>query len=99
MGAVRMRNAKPAAKESRLYDHASTAISGEGAIRPVRSRLARGEEISKNHDRATEHPGIPQWAAKAEKTGTPSKNSKKSCSRNCLPRLLTLGGMNHEPLQ
>ena len=37
--------------------------------------------------------------AKAEKTSTPSKNSKKSCSRNCLPRLPTLGGMNHEPLQ
>ena len=28
MGAVRMRNAKPAAKKSRLYDHALTAISG-----------------------------------------------------------------------
>jgi hypothetical protein len=28
---------------------------GQGAIRPVRSRLARGEEISKDHDRATEH--------------------------------------------
>jgi hypothetical protein len=28
MGAVRMRNAKPAAKESRLHDYALTAISG-----------------------------------------------------------------------
>ena len=71
MGAVRMRNAKPAAKESRLYDHASTAISGEGAIRPVRSRLARGEEISKNDDRATEHPGIPQWGCQSRKDRHP----------------------------
>jgi len=78
MGAVRMRNAKPAAKESRLYDHPSIAISGNGAF-DVRSRFVRGEEISRTTIALPNIQGIPQWAAKAEMTGTPSKNSKKSC--------------------
>src|SRR6516162_11527522 len=99
MGAVRMRNAKPAAKEARLYDHASTAISGKELF----DRFGRGSREVRRSQRATiALPNIRAFrsgAAKAEKTGTPSKNSKKSCSRNCLPRLLTLGGMNHEPLQ
>jgi hypothetical protein len=100
MGAVRMRNAKPAAKESRLYDHASTAISGARSYST--GSVEGSREVRRSQKTTIALPnirGIPQWAAKAEKTGTPSKNSKKSCSRNCLPRLPTLGGMNHEPLQ
>ena len=57
MGAVRMRNPKPAAKESRLYDHASTAISGGKELFERFGRGSREVRISKNHDRATEQPG------------------------------------------
>ena len=35
----------------------------------------------------------------SEKNGTPVEELEKSCSRNCLPRLPTLGGMNNEHLQ
>ena len=49
MGAVRMRNAKPAAKESRLYDHASTAISGKELF----DRLGRGSREVRRSQRTT----------------------------------------------
>ena len=57
---LRMRNAKPAAKEFRLYDHALTSTSGV-RIRSATSveGLARGEQISNSQDRVTEHRGHP----------------------------------------
>ena len=100
MGAVRMRNAKPAAKESRLYDHASTAISGKGAIRPVRSRFARGEEISRTTIALPNIQGISQWGCQSRNDRQPIEEFKEIVrSTKCLPRLPTLGGMDHEPLQ
>jgi hypothetical protein len=77
MGAVRMRNAKPAAKESRLYDHASTAISGKGAIRPVRSRFARGEEISRTTIALPNVQGISQWGCQSRNYRQPIEEFKE----------------------
>ena len=57
---LRMRNAKPAAKEFRLYDHALTSISSVRICSAASVEgLARGEQISNSDDRVTEHRGHP----------------------------------------
>ena len=71
MGAVRMRNAKPAAKESRLYDHASTAISGKELF----DRFGRGSREVRRSQRTTialpNIRGIPQWGCQSRKDRHP----------------------------
>jgi len=71
MGAVRMRNAKPAAKESRLYDHASTAISGKELF----DRFGRGSREVRGSQRTTialpNIRGIPQWGCQSRKDRHP----------------------------
>src|ERR1700758_5043715 len=82
MGAVRMRNAKPAAKESRLYDHASTRHLKERSYSTVFGRgsceMRRSQEPQSGYRTSR---AFRSGAAKAETTGSPSKNSKKSCVR------------------
>jgi hypothetical protein len=68
MGAVRMRNAKPAAKESRLYDHASTAISGARSYST--GSVEGSREVRRSQKTTIALPnirGIPQWGCQSRK--------------------------------
>ena len=72
MSAVRMRNAKPAAKESRLYDNASTAIS---EAMELFDRFGRGSrEVRRSQKTTIALPnirGIPQWGCQSRKDRHP----------------------------
>jgi hypothetical protein len=72
MGAVRMRNAKPAAKESRLYDYALIAISGARSYST--GSVEGSREVRRSQKTTIALPnirGIPQWGCQSRKDRHP----------------------------
>jgi hypothetical protein len=100
MGAVLMRNLNLQLKNLVCTTMPRPPPQGKELFDRVRSRLVRDEEISRTTIALPNIQGISQWGCQSRNDRQPIEEFKEIVrSTKCLPRLPTLGGMDHEPLQ